>query len=177
MQNAELRIENQMRIVAKPILNSAFCILHSAFIFLCASLPLHAADRLSSERSPYLQQHKTNPIDWHPWSQAALDLARQTNKPIFLSVGYSTCHWCDVMDRESFSDPEIGKLMNEAFVSVLVDREERPDVDSVYIAVTRTLTGDAGWPNNVILTQDGKPFFAASYIPKDKFRALIPRIR
>jgi len=166
-----------MRIVAKPILNSAFCILHSAFILLCVALPLHAADRLKPERSPYLQQHKTNPVDWHPWSQTPFTKAKQENKPIFLSIGYSTCHWCHVMDRESFSDPEIAKLMNDAFVSILVDREERPDVDSVYIAVTRTLTGDAGWPNNVILTPDGKPFFAASYIPKEKFRALIPRVQ
>ena len=121
-------------------------------------------------------QHATNPVDWYPWSEDAFAKARSSNKPIFLSIGYSTCHWCHVMEKESFADPEIAKLMNEAFVSIKVDREERPDLDSVYLSVTRALTGDAGWPNNVILTPDGKPFFAASYIPKEKFRALIPRI-
>ncbi|HUR79475.1 MAG TPA: thioredoxin domain-containing protein, partial [Thermoanaerobaculia bacterium] len=126
--------------------------------------------------SRYLQQHASNPVEWYPWSDAAFAQARKQNKPIFLSIGYSTCHWCHVMERESFSDPEVAKLMNDAFVSIKVDREERPDLDAVYLAVTRTLTGDAGWPNNVILTPDGKPFFAASYIPKEKFRALIPRI-
>lgn len=115
-------------------------------------------------------------MDWFPWSEEAFAKARAENKPIFLSIGYSTCHWCHVMEKESFADPEIAKLMNAAFVSIKVDREERPDLDSVYLSVTRALTGDAGWPNNVILTPEGKPFFAASYIPKEKFRALIPRI-
>ncbi|HEY0372764.1 MAG TPA: thioredoxin domain-containing protein [Thermoanaerobaculia bacterium] len=133
-------------------------------------------NRLSTSKSRYLLQHATNPVDWYPWSDEAFALAKKTHKPIFLSIGYSTCHWCHVMEKESFADPEIAKLMNDAFVSIKVDREERPDLDSVYLAVTRTLTGDAGWPNNVILTPDGKPFYAASYIPKEKFRALIPRI-
>ena len=133
-------------------------------------------NRLSASKSRYLLQHASNPVDWHPWSEEALAKARKENKPVFLSIGYSTCHWCHVMEKESFADPEIAKLMNEAFVSIKVDREERPDLDSVYLAVTRALTGDAGWPNNVILTPDGKPFFAASYIPKEKFRALIPRL-
>jgi len=115
-------------------------------------------------------------VTWHPWGDAAFAQAKRENKPVFLSIGYSTCHWCHVMERESFSDPEIAKLMDEAFVSIKVDREERPDIDAVYITVTRTLTGDAGWPNNVILTPEGKPFFAGSYIPKEKFRALIPRV-
>jgi uncharacterized protein YyaL (SSP411 family) len=148
------------------------------FSVLLLAFCLHAtaAERLEHERSPYLQQHADNPVDWYAWSDDAFARAKKENKPVFLSVGYSTCHWCHEMERESFADPEIAKLMNDAFVNVLVDREERPDVDSVYIAVTRTLTGDAGWPNNVILTPDGKPFFAAAYIPKEKFRALIPRI-
>jgi len=115
-------------------------------------------------------------VQWHAWGDEAFARAKKENKPVFLSAGYSTCHWCHEMQRESFADPEIAKLMNDAFVNILVDREERPDVDSVYIAVTRTLTGDAGWPNNVVLTPDGKPFFAAAYIPKEKFRALIPRL-
>ncbi|HEV7242283.1 MAG TPA: thioredoxin domain-containing protein [Thermoanaerobaculia bacterium] len=152
-----------------------------ALIVLCSSFIFHpssllAGNRLSESKSRYLLQHATNPVDWYPWSDEAFALAKKTNRPIFLSIGYSTCHWCHVMEKESFSDPAIAKLMNEAFVSIKVDREERPDLDSVYLSVTRTLTGDAGWPNNVILTPDGKPFFAAAYIPKEKFRALIPRI-
>ncbi|HEX7808610.1 MAG TPA: thioredoxin domain-containing protein, partial [Thermoanaerobaculia bacterium] len=147
-------------------------------LMLCVvTLSATAENRLAKSTSRYLQQHAKNPVDWYPWSTEAFDKAKKENKPIFLSVGYSTCHWCHVMESESFSDAEIAKLMNDAFVSIKVDREERPDIDSVYLAVTRTLTGDAGWPNNVILTPDGKPFFAAAYIPKEKFRALIPRLR
>jgi hypothetical protein len=134
------------------------------------------SNKLLGSKSRYLQQHASNPVEWYPWGDAAFARARKENKPIFLSIGYSTCHWCHVMEKESFADPEIAKLMNGAFVSIKVDREERPDLDAVYLAVTRTLTGDAGWPNNVILTPDGKPFFAASYIPKEKFRTLIPRV-
>lgn len=132
---------------------------------------------LAAPKSPYLAQHATDPVQWHEYSDAAFAEAKKDNKLIFLSVGYSTCHWCHVMQRESFSDPGIGKLMNDAFVNILVDREERPDVDSVYIAVTRTLTGDAGWPNNVVLTPDGKPFFAAAYLNKETLRALIPKLQ
>jgi uncharacterized protein len=135
-----------------------------------------AANHLTTEKSRYLLQHSTNPVDWYAWGTEPFEQARKQNKPIFLSIGYSTCYWCHVMAEESFSDREIAKLMNDAFVSIKVDREERPDIDSVYLAVTRTLTGDAGWPNNVILTPDGKPFYAAAYIPKEKFRDLIPRI-
>jgi uncharacterized protein YyaL (SSP411 family) len=133
-------------------------------------------NRLANATSRYLRQHATNPVDWYPWGTEAFEKAKRENKPVFLSIGYSTCHWCHVMEKESFADPEIAKLMNEAFVSIKVDREERPDLDSVYLAVTRTLTGDAGWPNNVILTPEGKPFYAAAYIPKEKFRVLIPRL-
>jgi uncharacterized protein YyaL (SSP411 family) len=134
-------------------------------------------NRLAKSTSRYLLQHATNPVDWYPWGDEAFAKAKKEGKPIFLSVGYSTCHWCHVMEQESFADPETARLMNEAFVSIKVDREERPDLDSVYLAVTRALTGDAGWPNNVVLTPDGKPFFAASYIPNDRFRALIPRLQ
>jgi uncharacterized protein YyaL (SSP411 family) len=134
-------------------------------------------NRLAHSKSRYLLQHSTNPVDWYPWGPEAFAKAKAEDKPIFLSIGYSTCHWCHVMERESFSDPAIAKLMNEAFVSIKVDREERPDLDSVYLAVTRTLTGDAGWPNNVILTPSGQPYFAASYMPKERFRELIPALR
>ncbi|HXH38317.1 MAG TPA: DUF255 domain-containing protein, partial [Thermoanaerobaculia bacterium] len=140
-----------------------------------SSPPPHQ-NRLARETSPYLKQHATNPIDWQPWGEAALKAAREQNKPIFLSIGYSTCHWCHVMAAESFSDAEIGALMNAGFIAILVDREERPDVDSTYMAVARKLMADPGWPLNVILTPDGKPFFAAAYIPKDRLRALLTNL-
>ena len=133
-------------------------------------------NRLATSKSRYLLQHANNPVDWYPWGTEAFEAAKKANKPIFLSIGYSTCHWCHVMEKESFADPEVAKLMNDAFIAIKVDREERPDLDSVYLTVTRTLTGDAGWPNNVVLTPDGKPFFAAAYLPREKFKALIPRL-
>ncbi|MEO8379030.1 MAG: thioredoxin domain-containing protein, partial [Acidobacteriota bacterium] len=147
-----------------------------AVLMALATSLLAVPNRLAKEKSRYLLQHANNPVDWYPWGEEAFARAKRENKPVFLSVGYSTCHWCHVMESESFSDPAIAKLMNEAFVSIKVDREERPDIDSVYLAVARTLTGEAGWPNNVVLTPDGKPFFAASYVPREKFRALIPRL-
>jgi uncharacterized protein YyaL (SSP411 family) len=150
--------------------------LAASVVILLLALPAVAANRLAQSKSRYLLQHANNPVNWYPWGTEAFEAAKKTNKPIFLSIGYSTCHWCHVMEQESFADPEIAKLMNEAFIAVKVDREERPDLDSVYLTVTRTLTGDAGWPNNVVLTPEGKPFFAAAYIPKEKFRALIPRL-
>ena len=133
-------------------------------------------NRLARETSPYLKQHATNPIDWYPWGEEALKAAREQNKPIFLSIGYSTCHWCHAMAAESFSDAEIGALMNAGFIAIKVDREERPDVDSTYMAVARKLMADPGWPLNVILTPDGRPFFAAAYIPKDRLRALLTNL-
>jgi uncharacterized protein YyaL (SSP411 family) len=123
-------------------------------------------NRLSSESSPYLLQHATNPVDWYPWGEDAFAKARKEDKPIFLSIGYSTCHWCHVMEHESFADEEVAALLNKYFVSVKVDREERPDIDQVYMAVTQTMTGRGGWPNNVFLTPDKKPFFAGTYFPK-----------
>ena len=133
-------------------------------------------NRLSHEPSPYLRQHAKNPIDWYPWGKEALKKAKAENKPIFISIGYSTCHWCHVMNAESFSNEEIGALMNASFIAIKVDREERPDVDSTYMAVARKLMSDPGWPLNVILTPDGKPFFAASYIPKDRLSALLTNL-
>ncbi len=124
-------------------------------------------NRLVFEQSPYLLQHAANPVDWWPWGDAAFAAAREQDKPIFLSVGYSTCHWCHVMEHESFEDDEVAALLNEHFVCVKVDREERPDVDQAFMAVTQALTGRGGWPNTLCLTPAGKPFFAATYIPKD----------
>ena len=124
-------------------------------------------NRLINESSPYLLQHATNPVDWYPWGKDAFEKARRENKPIFLSIGYSTCHWCHVMEHESFSDEEVAALLNKYFVSIKVDREERPDIDQVYMAVTQTMTGRGGWPNTVFLTPDKKPFFAGTYFPKE----------
>lgn len=123
-------------------------------------------NRLINEQSPYLLQHAYNPVDWYPWNEEAFEKARSENKPIFLSIGYSTCHWCHVMEKESFEDDEVAKLMNEAFVSIKVDREERPDIDGIYITVCQMLTGSGGWPLTIVMTPDKKPFFAGTYFPK-----------
>jgi uncharacterized protein YyaL (SSP411 family) len=124
-------------------------------------------NRLVHERSPYLLQHAHNPVDWYPWGAEAFDKARQEGKPIFLSVGYSTCHWCHVMERESFEDEAIARLLNEHFVPVKVDREERPDVDRVYMAFIQATTGSGGWPMSVWLTPDLQPFFGGTYFPPE----------
>lgn len=122
-------------------------------------------NRLIREKSPYLLQHAFNPVDWYPWGEEAFEEARKDNKPIFLSIGYSTCYWCHVMEREVFENPNIARMMNEFFVNIKVDREERPDVDRVYMAAVQAMTGSGGWPMSVFLTPDLKPFFAATYIP------------
>ncbi len=143
----------------------------------------NAPNRLIHAQSPYLRQHAHNPVDWFPWGDAALEKAEREDKPLFVSIGYSTCHWCHVMAHESFEDPEVARLMNEAFVNVKVDREERPDLDDVYMTVCQLLTGQGGWPLNVILTPDKRPFFAATYIPKGArfgqkgMRELVPRVQ
>nr|MDO8132578.1 thioredoxin domain-containing protein [Candidatus Njordarchaeum guaymaensis] len=124
-------------------------------------------NRLISEKSPYLLQHAHNPVDWYPWGDEAFEKARIENKPVFLSIGYSTCHWCHVMERESFEDPEVARLMNKAFVSIKVDREERPDIDNLYMAICQIISGNCGWPLNIIMTHDKKPFFAGTYFPKE----------
>jgi uncharacterized protein YyaL (SSP411 family) len=122
-------------------------------------------NRLSSEMSPYLLQHAGNPVHWRPWGEEAFAAARSEDKPIFLSIGYSTCHWCHVMERESFEDEPVARVLNEYFVSIKVDREERPDVDRVYMAFVQQTTGGGGWPMSVWMTPDGKPFFGGTYFP------------
>jgi uncharacterized protein len=124
-------------------------------------------NRLIAEKSPYLLQHAYNPVDWYPWGEEAFEKAKRENKPIFLSIGYSTCHWCHVMAHESFEDEEVAKILNEKYVSIKVDREERPDIDSIYMRVCQMLTGHGGWPLSVFLTPDQKPFFAGTYFPKE----------
>ena len=122
---------------------------------------------LINEKSPYLLQHAYNPVNWYPWGDEAFELAKKENKPIFLSIGYSTCHWCHVMEHESFEDPEVAKLLNEYFISIKVDREERPDIDSIYMTVCQMMTGSGGWPLTIMMTPDKKPFFAGTYFPKE----------
>jgi hypothetical protein len=124
-------------------------------------------NRLSNEKSPYLLQHANNPVDWFPWSDEAFKKAKDENKPIFLSIGYSTCHWCHVMEHESFEDEKVAGLMNDSFVSIKVDREERPDIDGIYMTVCQMLTGSGGWPMTIIMTPEKKPFFAGTYFPKE----------
>ena len=122
-------------------------------------------NRLAGERSPYLLQHAANPVDWYPWGEEAFEKARREDKPIFLSIGYSTCHWCHVMEHESFENPSIAGLLNDSFVSIKVDREERPDVDRVYMTFVQSTTGSGGWPMTVFLTPELKPFFGGTYFP------------
>ncbi len=124
------------------------------------------SNRLAKETSPYLLQHKDNPVDWYPWCQEAFERAREEDKPIFLSIGYSACHWCHVLAHESFEDEEIADLLNKHFISIKVDKEERPDIDSVYMSVCVAFTGSGGWPTSIFMTADQKPFFAGTYFPK-----------
>src|SRR5438067_5577844 len=128
------------------------------------------ANRLSEETSPYLLQHSDNPVDWHPWGEDALRRAQREDRPILLSVGYSACHWCHVMERESFENAETAQLMNDSFVSIKVDREERPDLDAVYMDAVQSMSGQGGWPMTVFLTPEGEPFYAGTYFPnEDRF--------
>ena len=129
-----------------------------------------AENRLARETSPYLLQHAKNPVDWYPWGPEALERARREQKPILLSIGYAACHWCHVMERESFEDDAIAALMNEAFVCIKVDREERPDLDDIYMSATVAMSGSGGWPMTVFLTPEQQPFFAGTYFPPvDRF--------
>jgi len=150
------------------ILICLFAINYTNWAHASGSKEMKHSNRLKNEKSPYLLQHADNPVDWYPWGEEAFDKARKENKPILLSIGYSTCHWCHVMEHESFEDEEVAKLMNETFVSIKVDREERPDIDGIYMTVCQMMSkGGCGWPLNIIMTPDKKPFFAATYIPKE----------
>lgn len=129
-------------------------------------------NHLKGQTSPYLLQHAENPVDWYPWCEEAFDRARREEKPIFLSIGYSTCHWCHVMAEESFEDKDVASMLNSKFISIKVDREERPDLDAVYMAVCQTMTGSGGWPMTIFMTADQKPFFAGTYFPKHSSRGM-----
>ncbi|TDI16094.1 MAG: thioredoxin domain-containing protein, partial [Acidobacteria bacterium] len=133
-------------------------------------------NRLIHEKSPYLLQHARNPVDWYPWGEEAFSKARKENRPIFLSIGYSTCHWCHVMERESFSNPQIAAIMNRHFINIKVDREERPDVDQVYMAFVQASTGSGGWPMSVLVTPELEPFFGGTYLPPKRFESLLLQV-
>ena len=133
-------------------------------------------NRLATEASPYLRQHRDNPVDWYPWGADAFAAARERDVPVLLSVGYSACHWCHVMAHESFEDAEVAAAMNAAFVNVKVDREERPDVDAIYMDAVQAMTGRGGWPMTVFLTPEGEPFYGGTYFPKPTFLQLIDAI-
>ncbi len=139
-------------------------------------------NRLVQEKSPYLLQHAHNPVDWYPWGEEAFEAAKKQDKPIFLSIGYATCHWCHVMEHESFENEEVAALMNELFICIKVDREERPDIDNIYMTVCQMMTGSGGWPLTIFMTPDKEPFHAATYIPPDQrfgrmgMKQLLPRI-
>ena len=133
-------------------------------------------NRLAAEKSPYLLQHQYNPVDWYPWGEEAFAAAREQNKPIFLSIGYSVCYWCHVMEKESFESKEVAAFLNKHFISIKVDREERPDVDQIYMEAVMRLTGRGGWPMTVFLTPDRKPFFGGTYFPRDRFLRLLDRV-
>jgi uncharacterized protein YyaL (SSP411 family) len=130
-------------------------------------------NKLAEEKSPYLLQHAYNPVDWYPWGSEAFEKAKQENKPVFLSIGYSTCHWCHVMSEECFEDEEVASLLNEFFVSIKVDKEERPDIDTVYMTICQATTGHGGWPLTILMTPEQKPFYAATYIPKHSRYGLV----
>ena len=165
------------------------------FLILLGAAMTHASDaggsssaptkknRLAAEKSPYLLQHADNPVDWYPWGEEAFKKAREEDKPIFLSIGYATCHWCHVMAHESFEDPVVAALMNDAFINIKVDREERPDVDQVYMTVCQMLTGSGGWPLTIIMTPDKIPFYAGTYLPRESrlgrigMTELVPRVQ
>src|SRR5690625_4636851 len=124
-------------------------------------------NKLINEKSPYLLQHAHNPVNWYPWGEKAFIKAKSENKPIFLSISYSTCHWCHVMAHESFEDEEVAAILNENYVSIKVDREERPDIDGVYMKVCQMMTGQGGWPLTIIMNHDKIPFYAGTYFPKE----------
>src|SRR6266571_7072845 len=141
------------------------------------------ANRLAKETSPYLLQHAKNPVDWYPWGSEALERAKREDKPILLSVGYAACHWCHVMAHESFEDDETARLMNDTFVNIKVDREERPDIDGIYMQAVQAMTGQGGWPMTMFLMPDGSPFYGGTYFPPDdrhglpSFRKVLQTVR
>ena len=156
-----------MHIVKQTLVITTFALLGALMSHASSSDSPTGKNRLADSKSPYLLQHADNPVDWYPWGEEAFAKAKAEDKPIFLSIGYATCHWCHVMEHESFEDPEVAALMNKVFINIKVDREERPDIDQVYMSVCQMLTGGGGWPLTIIMTPDKKPFYAATYIPRE----------
>ena len=134
-------------------------------------------NRLIHATSPYLLQHAHNPVDWYEWGDDAFEKAKREDRPVFLSIGYAACHWCHVMEHECFEDEGVAALLNDGFVSIKVDREERPDIDEIYMAYTQSMTGSGGWPMSVWLMPDGTPFLAGTYFPRERFVELLSQIR
>ena len=133
-------------------------------------------NRLSRAGSPYLREHADNPVDWYEWGPEALEKAKQENKPLIISIGYASCHWCHVMEKESFMDTAVARIMNENFVSIKIDREERPDIDQIYLQAAQLVSGNSGWPLNAFALPDGKPFYAATYFPKEQWIQLLRQV-
>ena len=133
-------------------------------------------NRLSNAGSPYLREHADNPVDWYEWGPEALEKAKRENKPLIISIGYASCHWCHVMERESFMDTAVARIMNENFVAIKIDREERPDIDQIYLQAAQLISGNSGWPLNAFALPDGKPFYAATYFPREQWILLLQQV-
>ncbi len=173
---AELAVEAIRRILARNcvglIMSGLIAWSHASPTLADAAVPYKYTNKLIDSNDPYLLLHAHNPVDWYPWGPEAFAKARKENKPIFISIGYSTCYWCHVAERTIYSNPDIAKLMNQWFINVKVDSEQRPDLDRIYMLARQIMTGQGGWPNNLFLTPDLKPFYAGSYFPpKDDPRA------
>ena len=152
-------------------------LLYILFVLLIfSSCKSKNSNRLSQATSPYLQQHADNPVDWYEWGEEALQKAKQENKPLIISIGYASCHWCHVMEKESFMDTSIARIMNKNFICIKVDREERPDIDNIYINACQLISGNSGWPLNAFALPDGKPFFAGTYYSKQSWISLLTKI-
>ena len=156
--------------------NNLLKILLLIFILISCSDDMKNGNNLKNESSPYLLQHVENPVNWNPWDKKYLNQAKDENKLVIISIGYASCHWCHVMERESFQDSTVAKLMNEKFVSIKVDREERPDIDQVYMNAIQLITGSGGWPLNVIALPDGRPIWGGTYFSKDQWISALKQI-
>src|SRR5436190_23947364 len=145
-------------------------------LFLLYSCSIKKRNRLSTASSPYLQEHADNPVDWYEWGEEAIAKAKKENKPLLISIGYAACHWCHVMEKESFMDTKVATIMNENFINIKVDREERPDIDNIYMSACQLLSGNGGWPLNAFALPDGRPFFAGTYYTKESWINLLGQI-
>src|SRR5690349_4280838 len=153
------------------------CLLVATCCFMqCGRNTSTARNRLVNASSPYLREHADNPVDWYEWGDEALGKAQAEGKPLLISIGYSSCHWCHVMEEETFMDTAVARIMNENFVCIKVDREERPDIDQIFINAAQLVSGNAGWPLNAFALPDGRPFFAATYFPREQWIRLLKQV-